>query len=367
MPLKEASKKMLYLALIPGKNIGWGVCGANLIKEISMLHPCELIPWKENQGGMEKFYPGPVFHTIGDHNLRKVFNVKGEENYGYTFFENSISEGAVESAKFFNIVFAGSTWCGERLEERGISWTETLIQGVSPDIFHPLSFDKNSAKEQFVIFSGGKFELRKGQDLVIRAVKALQDRHKDVIFINLWFNPWKFSMDTMAGSGHIVYNPRGSAWSEIMGNILFDNGLDLKRVIIGEQVAQHELKNIYEVVNLGVFPNRCEGGTNLVLMEFMACARPVIASWNTGHKDVLTSENAILLEKMSRREILDPATQRIEAIWEEPDLDELIEKLEDAYQNRGVLKKTAERAGEDMRSWTWKRSAKDLLEKIDAF
>ncbi len=41
-----------------------------------------------------------------------------------------------------------------------------------------------------MVFSGGKFELRKGQDVVIRAYRVLQDRHPDVMLVNAWFNPW---------------------------------------------------------------------------------------------------------------------------------------------------------------------------------
>jgi glycosyltransferase involved in cell wall biosynthesis len=355
---------MLYLALIPGKNIGWGVCSANLIKEISGRCPCEIIPWKGPGNGKDKSYSGSVFHTIGDHNLNKVFPVKGDKNYGYTFFENLIPDTAIENARFYDIIFAGSTWCRERLEEKGILWTETLIQGVDPDIFYPLPDEKPSLKDQFVIFSGGKFELRKGQDLVIRAVKVLQDRHKDVLFINLWANPWRFSMDTMAQSPYIAYRPRGTAWNEIIKNILADNGMDLERIIMGDQVEQQDLKKIYAVTDLGIFPNRCEGGTNLVLMEYMACGKPVIASHNTGHTDILTSENAILLEEMNNMKIYDSAGGRLEALWQDPDLEELIWKMEEAYEKRDQLKKIAHRAGEDMKEWTWERSAGDLLEKI---
>ena len=41
-----------------------------------------------------------------------------------------------------------------------------------------------------MVFSGGKFELRKGQDVVIRAYRVLEDRHPDVMLVNAWFNPW---------------------------------------------------------------------------------------------------------------------------------------------------------------------------------
>ncbi len=354
---------MLHLALIPGRNIGWGVCSANLVRELSRLYPCELLSLQGRENADETPLPGPVFHTIGDHHLTKVFPVTGTENYGYTFFENSLPPTAAVNARFFDRVFAGSTWCRERLEAAGISWADTLIQGIDPEIFRPLPFEKAFAADRFVIFSGGKFELRKGQDLVIRAVKVLQDRHEDVVFVNLWFNPWKFSLDTMARSPHMVFRPRGKTWNEVMANVLLDNGMDLERVVIGGQVEQRDLRKIYAATDVGVFPNRCEGGTNLVLMEYMACARPVIAAYHTGHRDILTSQNAILLERMTPVAASGETPGDHAPIWREPDLDELIEALESAYRDRDRLRRIAGRAGEDLKQWTWERSARDLLEK----
>ena len=39
--------------------------------------------------------------------------------------------------------------------------------------------------------------------------------------------------------------------------------------------------------DLAVFPNRCEGGTNLVAMEAIACGVPTVLSANSGHLDLL--------------------------------------------------------------------------------
>ena len=41
-----------------------------------------------------------------------------------------------------------------------------------------------------VIFSGGKLELRKGQDLVVAAFKIFHARHPDALLISSWQNGW---------------------------------------------------------------------------------------------------------------------------------------------------------------------------------
>ena len=46
----------------------------------------------------------------------------------------------------------------------------------------------------------------------------------------------------------------------------------------------------------------------------------------------------------------------LQAIWDDPDLDETIEHLEAAYQNRDTLKLIGEQAGADLAHLTWKKT-----------
>ncbi|MBW2557914.1 MAG: glycosyltransferase family 4 protein [Deltaproteobacteria bacterium] len=355
---------MLYLALNPGNTFGWGVCSKYLISEVGKLREIRVV--NDSNIGLltEPNLQGRVFHAIGDHSLRRQYPIKGEINYGYTFFENLLEEDALKNARFYDLVFAGSTWCRQKLEEKGISWVQTLIQGIDPDLFFPLELEKPSGKDKFIIFSGGKFELRKGQDLVLRAVKVLQDKYDDIVLMNLWQNHWKFSFETMKRSSYINFVVNGETWEEIIKNIMAENGIDPERNIVLPPINNNQLKNVYANTDIGLFPNRCEGGTNLVLMEYMACARPVIASYNTGHRDILTKDNALLLEEMKPYDDFDEKGEMLGA-WQEPDLDELVSKLEYAYLNRDGLDSIARQAGEDMKRYTWHATAKDLLEKIE--
>jgi len=354
---------VLYLALNPGDYFGWGVCSKYLIQELGRLTEIQVINDHNIKLLTDRALPGSVFHGIADHSLRRLYPIGGVKNYGYTFFEDLLHRDAPLYARFYDIVFAGSTWCKERLDEKGISWAQTLIQGVDPDIFFPIDFEKPSGVDKFIIFSGGKFELRKGQDLVLRAVKVLQDKYDDIVLMNMWHNRWKFSFETMKKSLYITFNIRGKSWEEIINNIMADNGIDPERNIVLPPINNKQLRNVYANTDIGIFPNRCEGGTNLVLMEYMACAKPVIASYNTGQKDILTEDNALLLKDMKPYKVIDKQN-RLTAIWEEPNLDELISKLESAYLNRHKLPRIARQAGEDMKRFTWQATAKHLLNKI---
>lgn len=354
---------MLSLGLIPGEYIGWGVCSKYLIQEVLRLTHATVINPQDAAKYQDRCIEGKVFHAIGDHHLTRVMDIFGAENIGYTFFENVLPENSVENARFFDTIFAGSSWCRDRLIDRGITWSDVLIQGVDPAVFYPITEEKPGAKDQFVVFSGGKFELRKGQDIVIRAIKVLQDRHRDVLLVNGWHNAWAFSMNTMVSSPLIRYSPQ-KQWSvAYLENLLKDHGIDLSRTVQLPRVPQDQMRKIYSATDIGLFPNRCEGGTNLIMMEYMACGKPVTASLTSGHRDILTERNSLPVTHLRPFEFRD-GSGALSALWDDPDLDEVIESLEYAYQHRDALKALGKQAGEDMTKRTWKHTASDLLNKI---
>ncbi|KHE93713.1 MAG: hypothetical protein SCABRO_00514 [Candidatus Scalindua brodae] len=284
---------------------------------------------------------------------------------GYTFFEeNILQQEYIQNGKDnFDIVITGSKWCEEVLRDHGLDNVETVIQGVDQQIFNTFHSEKEIFKDNFVIFSGGKFEIRKGQDIVIRAYKVLQDRHKDVMLVNAWFNMWGDSMNTMAASPHIKYEVKSKDYAAAMYGILQDNGLDTGRIVTLLPRSNALMSKIYKNTDIGVFPNRCEGGTNLVLMEYMACGKPVIASYSSGHRDVINKDNSIMINNMRPIDINKNGT-RI-AIWDDPDLDETISHLEWAYQHRDELKPYGSQAGNDLKELTWKKSAEQFVEIIE--
>jgi len=246
----------------------------------------------------------------------------------------------------------------------GIKNAECLIQGIDPALFFlKTSEDKLRSDNLFVIFSGGKFELRKGQDLVLKAISILQKKYKDIILITAWYNLWIESARLMTLSKYIKYEESGSSWEEFMNNIYRLNDVDAGRVFTMPLVPNEKLRELYLKSDVGLFPNRCEGGTNLVMMEYMACGKPVIASYNTGHTDVLTEKNSILLREMKEFKLVDQEN-KLFADWEEPDLDEIISKIEYAYYHRNEIKLIGTEAAESMKSFSWSKTADNLLKLI---
>ena len=374
---------MLFLIWCPGNKYGWGVCSKYLTKELAALGEVKLITPDFSPAAVAneleyRFFQGllasdaelefvkkrntehPVLQEISDHRLDPFyFAATAPYRVGYTFFENMVSEGDAQKAgQYFDIVATGSTWCTSILREKGLKQATTVIQGIDPLIFNPSFAEKDLFKDRFVVFSGGKFELRKGQDIVIRAYKVLQDKYPDVMLVNSWYNFWDSSMATMAASPCIQFQMKPGDYITNMSQTLKENGINLDRVIILPPYGIECMAHIYQNTDVGLFPNRCEGGTNLVMMEYMACGKTVIAAYSSGHKDIVRDDNAILIKNMRPLTVM--LNDQPCAMWDEPDLEETVHHLEWAYHHRDALRSLGRCAGQHLATLTWKRTAEQF-------
>lgn len=385
-------RDLIYMIIPVGINFGWGICGKYLTLEMCKLSDVVFIAEKftlENIGDLnhyfilQKLVPSqrmlnslkqddnffhfdkPVIQAIQSNNLLpSLIKARSPRNIGYTFFEYNILRENIGMAKdYYDTIVTGSSWCEKILNNHGLRNTKTIIQGVDPDLFNNDKSDKGLYKDRFVIFSGGKLELRKGQDLVIRAFKALQDKYDDVLLVNSWYNHWDQSTATMSLSPYIHFEMPKGDYFRAVNHLLIRNGIDPEKVVTLPPKPYAEMPEVYRNTDLGLFPNRCEGGTNLVLMEYMACGKPAIASYSSGHKDILTSENSLLVERLKSFNIQGRDGSLI-AQWDDPDLDEVISKLEWAYLNRDQLQNIGRKAAESMSHFTWKESTKQFYDLI---
>jgi len=380
-------KNTLTITMPIGTNFGWGICGRYLTKEISQLCNVELITEdfdlsmvkdedelnilenlriKKIQNKTAAHTNYPILQAIQGIDLKPwLIQAKNHRCIGYTFFERDrINFQDIQRANaYYDMIVAGSSWCESILQQNNCRYTRTIIQGIDEALFNPAGNKKNKYRDQFVIFSGGKMELRKGQDLVISAIKIIQEKYSDILLVNLWFNLWTPSLDTMNISPYIHFEMPGTDYFAAMKHLLHINGINHNRVITLPPLPNTEMSEIYKNTDIGLFPNRCEGGTNLVLMEYMACGKPVIASYTSGHKDVLNDSNSLLLKNLQPFKVQDKGGNRLYR-WDDPSLDEIISKLEYAYWHRDDLKLIGEKAGDDLAKMTWKKSAKQFYDLI---
>ena len=273
------------------------------------------------------------------------------------FFEDTILPDVKDGAGALAMIAAGSSWCEEVLRGHGIDNVATVLQGVDPSLFFP-GPRFGALEGRFAIFSGGKLEFRKGQDLVMRAFRAFAQRHPEAILVTAWHSPWPQTAKTLNGHPEIapiVYNAEGQvdslAWARA-------NGIGEEQFIDLGRIPNHQMARALREMDVALFPNRCEGGTNLVAMEAMACGLPAIVSNNTGHKDLVGTGAPYVLDRQGRVSMPGIGTEG----WGESDIDEIVEALEHVWSHREEGKRRGEACAAAMTHWSWRNQISRLHE-----
>ena len=335
---------------------GWGVYGVNLALELARraiapeifftqanisLTPDQALilgPHLARQPeNLARFRAGPhhlgapMLHALGDKlDLPdQLGTLRGTPDVGMVFFESAqIPAVNIEKAKRFAVIVAGSTWNADVLARHGLTSVRNCPQGVDLSLFKPGPRTGRFAG-RFAIFSGGKLEYRKGQDLVVAAFKRFHERHPDALLVTAWHNPWPQAAQSLAMSTHTKGAPSQRADGKLdVASWLQANGIAPDAFVDLGPLQNAQTPNIMYEVDVAVMPSRCEGGTNLVAMEAMACGVPVILSRNTGHHDLIEADNCYALDMQlpigaltGRKDLED---------WGESSIDEIVATLEKA-------------------------------------
>ncbi len=335
----------MKVAMPTGTSHGWGIAGSHLAEELAKLPRLD----------------GVTLHCISGHDF-KPFNESAWDtiNIGYCFFEHELLAARFmpAAAQRWDHIVAGSRWCEQQLRVGGIEHTSTILQGVDSRRFAVQP--PRRADGRFIVFSGGKFEFRKGQDIVIAAMRVFMQRHPDVWLSCAWHNPWPQSLQTMEQSSLIAFDWKPDASDQLFFETIVRNGIDPARVTLHPAFKNERMALIYAESDLGLFPNRCEGGTNLVMCEYMACGRPVIASNRSGQADIVTVENAWPLAVYRQVEALTGGM--VTGRWQEVVIEDLLEKLEAAYADPTARQARAAQAAAGMRRLSWPAAARQFYE-----
>ncbi|MEG4317755.1 MULTISPECIES: tetratricopeptide repeat protein [unclassified Microcoleus] len=375
---------------------GWGIYGMNLTlqllrnpawevallvppsitsESINPLHKSLLLPAVEKQKQFQELVTAnsdkqiscnfPVLYALGN-NLAS----SGVENQlispcqvGVIFFEDTrITAAALETAKKYRAIVAGSHWNADVLRSCGLTNVAMVNQGIDPAIFHPAP-KSNLFGDRFVIFSGGKLEYRKGQDIVIAAFKRFRAKHPEALLLTTWHNFWPQYMLGIEQTGNVAGLPNINRDGSLgISQWLVANGLPIDSFIDIGLIPNHLAGQILREADCAVFTNRCEGGTNLVAMESMACGIPTILSANTGHLDLIYSNICYPLSHQGRVKPT-PHFPGVEG-WGESDVAEVVEALEQVYNHREEAKRRGLAAANFMLDWTWEKQVKRFLDVI---
>jgi glycosyltransferase involved in cell wall biosynthesis len=150
----------------------------------------------------------PVLHDLyNDFTSGSLGRVLGTRDHGLIFFESArFSTAGLEAARRLGVVVAGSSWNADVLRAHGVERVVRIIQGIDPERFHPLP-GPGRRDGRFVVFSGGKLEFRKGQDLVLAAFRIFHQRHPDALLVTAWHNAHTAAAATLHAAGHVASGP----------------------------------------------------------------------------------------------------------------------------------------------------------------
>ena len=266
-------------------------------------------------------------------------------------------------SKNYDMFIAISKWNADYLNSLNLHGpTHLCYQGIDATQFHPAP-RTGLYGDRFVIFSGGKFEFRKGQDIVLAAFKRFHQKHPEAFLVTCWQNLLMPQAEAFRLAGHCTDMPEAAPnYGLQMTPWLLKQGLPQGSFIDLPFTHNLLMPWVLRECDMAVFPNRCEGGTNLVAMEAMACGVPTYVSYNTGQKDIVDLMGAEALR--SQKPVKPTPTMNTVADWGESDVDEVVEAFERVYTSRKEAAEKAARVAEGMKAWEWGPLNEKLLKIV---
>ncbi len=371
-----------------GLTHGWGICGRRLARELAKMGPCRILYGNrdvqrfehpieaerllalyasiEDQERYSRSHSDWGIQVIDEYSHIWGPRSGGKNNIGISF-NLSVDQNNVDNLNdYFRVIAAGSEWCAQLLRSHNLR-AQSIPQGIDPTVFNKSYARKSMNTDRFVIFSGGKYEFRKGQDYVIKALVHMQQKYRDVYLVTLWEGA-AYAHNSMTQStliSHSTIHEEAANRTEFFCKVLSENGVDTSRVLNIPVLNPLMLPQVYRETDLGIFAGRIEGGTNLVLMEYIACGKPVVAPVHTGFADMIKEDHALVLHE---KELLKrtPQTQPGIDYWYELDLDQLIAHCEWAYHHREQLGRIGERGADFVAPFTWERMALEFKKLMAA-
>lgn len=272
----------------PINQLGYGIAGINILKalqsggvEVSFFPIGQ--PQVTNQTDADAVTKGLQTAQMFDpqapcvkiwHQNQMAERVGSGKFIGFPIFElDTFSDLEKHHLKSCDELMVCSEWAKDVLYNQE-GWTSPPVHvvplGVDTKIFQGLS-DRQDDKTIF--FNCGKWEIRKGHDILINAFKKVLEHGENAELWMMCTNP--FNSPEEDSKWHQLYNHP-------------------KVKLIPRAETQAEVYNIMSQVDCGVFPSRGEGW-NLELLEMMAAGKHVVATDYSAHTEFCTKENAGLV------------------------------------------------------------------------
>jgi glycosyltransferase involved in cell wall biosynthesis len=261
--------------------------------------------------------------------------LRGKANIARCVFEDTRLGPLDARLGKFDVLLCASNWNTQLLREHSAKPVRVIFEGVDPALFHPGPKSGILDPGRFYIFSGGKVEYRKGQDLVLLAFKEFARRHDDAVLVTAWHSPWSHIAAGFKGrlAAPLAFDKDGVAQID---KWVADNGIGPGKVIDIGQIPNPLMPAVLREMDCALQPSRAEACTNLPAKEAMACGIPVIVADNTGVKDLIDGDNCLALR---RQGLVTGFGEWETAGWGESDVEEIIACLESLYADAALRRR----------------------------
>jgi len=275
-------------------------------------------------------FTGPNLHHYGSHNV------------GRCVFEDTRIDGLESRLAKYDSLLCASNWNAAMLRAISDKPIAMIHEGIDDSQFFPVPKSGFLDPGRFYVFTGGKIEFRKAQDLVLLAFREFAARHDDAVLVAAWRSPWP---QVSAGFQGRLAAPLGLTARGTLDvpRWLAENGIPSRQFIELPRIGNSLMPSIYRDMDCAVQVSRCEPCTNLPAKEAMACGVPVILADNSGTRDLVGEDNCVPLR--SQGVVSGPAGEGTDG-WGEIRVDELVAALEDLYTDTERRKRIGARGAE---------------------
>jgi glycosyltransferase involved in cell wall biosynthesis len=341
----------------PINSTGYGIASLNILKELDKNNTITYFP-----------ISNPMVDNQEDHNLiSKVLNnlPKLDINAPYVKIWHQFDllekrgRGPYYAMSFFELdtlnqmeklhlgvpdsIFVTSEWAKRVLENNGIKQPIGIVPlGVDTNIFNPNKIQKTRKDDKYIFLNIGKWEIRKGHDILLD------------LFTNAFPNETDVELWILASETTNSYSSKQEIdqWRKKYNhpNIKLFNGFQ----------SHQEIAYLIAESDCGIYPSRAEGW-NLELLESMSMNKPVIATNYSAHTEFCNNNNSFLIDIDETELAIDNKAFKGQGNWAKigtKQKDQCIAHMRHCYNNRI---RTNPNGIETAKIFSWKNSSDRIM------
>lgn len=192
----------------------------------------------------------------------------------FSFFElDTLNQKEITHMSSQDVQFVASKWANQILLKHNINNGVVAPLGVDRNIFYPLTEDYRRelcnrigvAMDDYIFYMSGKFEVRKGHDIILDIFREAFPTENDV---KLVVNSWSPNLPEV----------NNSEWASMLSQ-------DQRVIVLRNRFPhQMEIAKLVSCVDCCVYPSKAEGW-NLPALEALAMHKPVIINNYSAHTE----------------------------------------------------------------------------------